>query len=51
MPKPNDTVDLHLRCPPDLAAWVKKKAEDEGRTIQGQIVFLLKICMNADKDA
>lgn len=35
-------VDLHLRVPPDLAEWLQAEAVAHERSLQGQIVFLLK---------
>lgn len=41
--KPADsTVDLYLRLPPDLHAWVKELAEDQHRSLNSQVIILLR---------
>lgn len=40
--KRGKNVDLHLRVPPDLAEWLMSHAVENERSLQGQIVFLLK---------
>lgn len=40
--KSSKNVDLHLRVPPDLAEWLQAEAVAHERSLQGQIVFLLK---------
>jgi hypothetical protein len=40
--KSGKNVDLHLRVPPDLAEWLMTEAVVHERSLQRQIVFLLK---------
>ncbi|GAB1362395.1 hypothetical protein MASR1M32_16310 [Rhodobacter sp.] len=40
--------DLKLRIPSDLKAWLQAKAEDEGRSMNAQVVWALKSAMKAD---
>mgnify|MGYP001569726746 CR=1 FL=1 len=39
---PKKTVDLYLRLPPDLHAWVKELAENQHRSLNSQIIVLLR---------
>jgi hypothetical protein len=38
-----------IRLPADLKAWLRTKAEEEGRSLSGQIVQTLKSAMMVDQ--
>lgn len=39
---------LKLRIPSELKAWLQAKAENEGRSINGQVIWTLKAAMQDD---
>ena len=40
---------MRLRIPSDLKAWLQAKAEDEGRSMNAQIVQAIKATISADQ--
>lgn len=39
---PKKTIDLYLRLPPDLHGWIKELAENQHRSLNSQIIVLLR---------
>lgn len=40
-----EVADLHVRLPPDVAAWVRARALEEDRSLQAQVAHILKKVM------
>jgi hypothetical protein len=41
MPEDN-RLQIGLRPPPDLFEWLKREAEDNARSLNGQVIWLLQ---------
>ena len=41
--------DCHARLPVDLGEWLLATAKEEGRTMNGQVTYLLRLAMKAAK--
>ncbi len=44
----NDQTKLTLRLPDTIKAWLRAKADEEGRSINGQVIQALKAAMKSD---
>ena len=49
MSKKVERVMMSLRMPTDMKAWLAERADENGRSENGEILFILKSVLQADQ--